>query len=92
MVQAEITHKKIEELQEQGKADRAWWDQERASIQSKFMKELDDGAPSNPANKPTTPGADKSDEDAVLVEGGGPAASGSAAGAKGGTKKRKQKK
>ena len=43
MVQAELTHKKIEELQAQGKADRAWWDSERASIQSKFMKELDDG-------------------------------------------------
>ena len=93
MVQSEITHKKIEELQEQGKADRAWWDQERASIQSKFMKELDE-TPSTPAatNKlatpGATPGADKSDEDTVLVEGGGPAAAGS----KGGTKKRKPKK
>lgn len=91
MVQAEITHKKIDQIQAQGKADRAWWDQERASIQSKFMKELDE-APSTAVNKPTTPGADKSDEDAVLVEGGGPAASGSAAGSKGGTKKRKAKK
>ena len=89
MIQNEITHKKIEELQEQGKADRAWWDQERASIQSKFMKELDETS-STPAatNKLATPGADKSDEDTVLVEGGGPAAAGS----KGGTKKRKPKK
>lgn len=91
MIQAEITHKKIEELQAQGKTDRAWWDQERASIQSKFMKELDE-APATTGTKPTTPGADRSDEDTVMVEGGGPAASGSAAGSKGGTKKRKAKK
>lgn len=90
MVQSEITHRRLEELQEQGKLDRTRWDQKRESIKSQFEK--DEGIPSTSANKPTTPGADKSDEDAVLVEGGGPAALGSAPGAKGGTKKRKPKK
>ena len=92
MVQHELIHKKIDELQAQGKKDREWWDQERASIQSKFMKELDE-EPSAAGNKPTASGGARtgSDEDAVLVEGGGPAASGSAAG-QGSMKKRKGKK
>ena len=89
---------KVAELQAKGAADRAWWDKERASIQSKFMEELNNESASNvPATAPsgtTTPkvataGSDKvnSDEDAVLVEGGGPAAS-----SKGGNKKKKGKK
>ncbi len=91
LVQHELTQKKINELQDQGKKDREWWDVERASIQSKFMKELDE-EPGAAGVKPTTPGVRTgSDEDAVLVEGGGPAASGSAAG-QGSTKKRKGKK
>lgn len=87
-----MVHKKIGALQAQGKADREWWDQERASIQSKFMKELDE-EPGAAGNKPATPGVPRtgSDEDAVLVEGGGPAASGLAA-AQGSMKKRKGKK
>ena len=91
MVQNELIHKKVEELQAQGKADREWWDKERASIQSKFMKELDEEPAVGP-NKATISGGEKpgSDEDAVLVEGGGPAASGSVS--KGSTKKRKGKK
>lgn len=91
LVQHESLHKKIGALQAQGKADREWWDQERASIQSKFMKELDE-EPGAAGAKPITPGARTgSDEDAVLVEGGGPAASGSVA-AQGSAKKRKGKK
>lgn len=83
---------KLDEIQAQGKADREWWDKEKATIQSKFMKELEDP---NGSAKPTSgPGADKagSDEDAVMVEGGGPAASASNTGSKGGSKKRKGKK
>jgi len=92
LVQHDLLHKKIGTLQAQGKADREWWDQERASIQSKFMKELDE-EPGAAGNKPTTTGGVRtgSDEDAVLVEGGGPAASGSVA-LQGSTKKRKGKK
>lgn len=130
---------KVAELQAQGKSDREWWDQKRATIQSDFMKELNDqdktttggagggggggsgaGAttttpatttattgststsdapPSNLTKSPSTQGEKVgvsvgSDEDTVLVEGGGPATSGSASGsAKGGAmKKRKGKK
>ena len=90
MVNNAIIREKVAETQAKAKADREWWDKERANIQSNFMKELDDadvakGTASTSANE--RPG---SDEDAVLVEGGGPASSGSAAG-KGG-KKRKGKK
>ena len=91
-MQHELIHKKIDEIQAQGKLDREWWDKERASIQSKFMKELD-GEPEAGGTKPVTPRGARngSDEDAVLVEGGGPAASGSTA-SQGSTKKRKGKK
>ena len=82
----------IAKIQAKAKVDRQWWDKERADIQSKFMKELDEGTPSPEATKVTAPGTTNSDEDAVLVEGGGPAASGAATGSKGGTKKRKGKK
>ena len=95
----EILRKKVAEIQAQGKVDREWWDNERASIQSSFMKELDEdtGAGANSAAsapKPTLSPAEKvgSDEDAVLVEGGGPATSGSTATSKGSAKKRKGKK
>lgn len=103
MVNNEALRQKVVELQAQGKADREWWDQERASIQSNFMKELDENSGAGAgtgggAPKPNAAtGAEKggSDEDTVLVEGGGPAASGSTANnsSKGGTsKKRKGKK
>lgn len=105
MVNNEALRQKVAELQAQGKADREWWDQERASIRSNFMKELDEdsgagagaGAGTGTLKPNSAVGAEKggSDEDAVLVEGGGPAASGSAASSssKGGTtKKRKGKK
>ena len=87
-------HKRMDELQAQGKKDREWWDKERASIQSKFMKELDEEpSAAGTTNKPVASGAARngSDEDAVLVEGGGPATSGAAA-SQGSTKKRKGKK
>lgn len=102
MVNNELIRKKVADIQAKGKADREWWDKERASIQSKFMKELDEassvksGTGTGASKSSATPGekGEKggSDEDAVLVEGGGPAASGSAASSKGGTKKRKGKK
>ena len=85
----------VSKLQEKGKADREWWDKERASIQTKFMQELNEEKPagtSKGAASGAASGAANSDEDAVMVEGGGPAASGSTAGSKGGTKKRKGKK
>lgn len=84
----------LEKIQAKSKADREWWDKEKASIQSKFMEELENEKAPAEGSKgtPSAAAAANSDEDAVLVEGGGPAASGSAAGSKGGTKKRKGKK
>ena len=90
MVNNALLREKINEIQAKGKVDREWWDKERASIQSRFMKELDEDAATGEAAKATGNDRMGSDEDAVLVEGGGPASSGSAAG-KGG-KKRKGKK
>ena len=87
-----IIRKRVDEIQAQGKVDREWWDKKRASIQTEFMKELNEGAA---ASKPTTSGGEKvgSDEDTVLVEGGGSSATtGVNAGTKGGTKKRRGKK
>ena len=101
MVNNEALRQKVAEIQAQGKADREWWDKERATIQSNFMKELDEksgtGAGIGTLKPNAAAGAEKggSDEDAVLVESGEPAASGSAANSssKGGTsRKRKGKK
>lgn len=102
MVQNQLIRDKVAEIQAQGKSDREWWEQKRATIQSNFMKELDEdtalgptsGSTSSPApsgSKSASTPAEKagSDEDTVLVEGGGPASSGSA---KGTAKKRKGKK
>lgn len=91
MVNNNIIREKVAESQAKGKADREWWDKERASIQSNFMKELDEGGQAD-SGKLVKSGRGSSDEDAVLVESGGPASSGSAAGSKGGTQKRKGKK
>lgn len=88
MVQNAALREKVDEIQANAKTEREWWDKERASIQSKFMKELDQESSSGTAKAAVS----TSDEDAVFVEGGGPDASGSAAGSKGGTKKRKGKK
>ncbi len=91
MINNDNIRETVAKLQAKGKADREWWDKERASIQSKFMQELDEEKPAEGSKAPVL-GTANSDEDAVLVEAGGPAASGSSAGSKGGTKKRKGKK
>lgn len=87
MVNNATIRERVAELQAKGRADREWWDKERASISSKFMQELDEEVPAG-SPKPASTKAGNSDEEAVLVEAGGPAA-----GSKGGTvKKRKGKK
>ena len=92
MVNNTSIRERVAELQAKGKADREWWDKERESISSKFMQELDEEVPAG-NSKPASTGAGNSDEEAVLVEAGGPAAGGSTTGSKGGTvKKRKGKK
>ena len=89
MVQNNNIREKLAEIQAKGKKDKEWWDQERASIQSQFMKELDEDTAAAEAVKAIAAGKTGSDEDAVLVEGGGPANSGSSAGK--GARKRKGK-
>lgn len=92
MVNNVIIRERVAELQAKGRADREWWDKERETISSKFMQELDEEVPAG-GGKSAPTGVGNSDEDAVLVEAGGPAAGGSTAGSKGGTvKKRKGKK
>lgn len=85
-----ILREKLASIQAKGKKDREWWDQKKATIQSNFMRELGEDEKEN-LKPPTASPADRpgSDEDAVLVEGGGPAASGAS---KGAAKKRKGKK
>ncbi|KAL8761983.1 MAG: hypothetical protein Q9184_001930 [Pyrenodesmia sp. 2 TL-2023] len=85
-----ILREKLASIQAKGKKDREWWDQKKATIQSNFMRELGEDEKENPKPAAASP-ADRagSDEDAVLVEGGGPAASGAS---KGAAKKRKGKK
>lgn len=92
MVNNVTLRERVAELQAKGRTDRAWWDEERKSISTKFLQELDEEVPAG-GSKPASTGAGNSDEEAVLVEAGGPAAGGSTAGSKGGTvKKRKGKK
>lgn len=92
MVNNGTIRERVAELQAKGRADREWWDKERESISSKFMQELNGEMPAR-ASKAASTGAGNSDEEAVPIEAGGPAAGGSTAGSKGGTvKKRKGKK
>lgn len=57
--------KKIEQIQAQVGPEKKWWEERRASIQSDFMKELDEESVSKVKSPASKPG---SDEDAVLVD------------------------
>ncbi|EMC95208.1 hypothetical protein BAUCODRAFT_46154, partial [Baudoinia panamericana UAMH 10762] len=66
------------EIQAQLEQEKAWWEKKRAGIQSDFMKEIGaEEAEDGKAQPPEAPLQQKkngsSDEDAVLVEAGGPA-------------------
>lgn len=78
-----LIRKRVNDIQSQIKAERDWWDKRRAKIQSDFMKELDE-----PKTAPAS-GGKGSDEDGVLVEGGGPDVQ--VSGQQGSVKKRKGK-
>ncbi|KAI7522098.1 hypothetical protein KC316_g19315, partial [Hortaea werneckii] len=101
MNQNRILRERLDEIRAQLPSERTWWDQKRAGIQSEFMKELElDGQqPAEAENK--SAGEKKtgsSDDDAVLVDAGGPTqAQGQGGGESGGSggggaKKRKGKK
>jgi translocation protein SEC66 len=82
----QLIRKRMEELQATQESEREWWDRKKATIQSDFMKELDEDPAK--AAKSTPAGSRASDDDAVLVEAGGPADKSGAAG----SKKKKGKK
>jgi len=76
---------RIVEMQAELDADKTWWENKRAGIQSQFMAELEgDENDAAAAMAPPTKKAN-SDDDAVLVEAGGPSAQ-----AQGGKKKGKK--
>jgi translocation protein SEC66 len=82
MNQSNIIKERIAELQAQLPAEKAWWENKRAGIQSDLMKELEadgNGKAVEPVQRKVG-----SDDDAVLVEAGGPA------NAQGGKKKKKK--
>jgi len=85
--QSIIIKERTAEIQAQLESEKAWWEKKRAGIQSEFMKELDeaDGKPAAPVSQGRKTGS--SDDDAVLVEAGGPGeAQGGSAKKKKGTK------
>lgn len=61
--------KRLDEIQAQEATEKEWWEKKRATIKAEFMKELD-SAPTTPAKSAT--GKAGSDDDGILVEGGGP--------------------
>ncbi|KAK1081844.1 Translocation protein S66 [Friedmanniomyces endolithicus] len=75
-----LIKQRMAEIQDTLESEKAWWDKKRAVIQSDFMKELEeaDGKPAEEAKAAdAAPVANKkngsSDDDAVIVEAGGPA-------------------
>lgn len=88
---AQNTHirERLTEILATAPAEKEWWEKRKATIQSEFMKELDEekkgqstGPPSVTSSASVVKG---SDDDAVIVEAGGPAE-------KGGKGKKKGKK
>jgi translocation protein SEC66 len=81
-----VFRKRLDEIQAQTESEKQWWEKRRASIQSEFMKELEtDKSSTTPAKTPVSKVS--SDEDAILVESGGPAVTD-----KGSIRKKKAKK
>lgn len=65
----------LSEILAKAPEEKAWWDSRKATIQSEFMKELDEEKAKSPATADGSVKGSKvgSDDDAVLVEAGGPA-------------------
>jgi len=61
--------KRLDEIEAQEATEKEWWEKKRATIKAEFMKELDQ-TPTTPAKSAT--GKAGSDDDGILVEGGGP--------------------
>ncbi|KAF2151271.1 hypothetical protein K461DRAFT_287124 [Myriangium duriaei CBS 260.36] len=89
----QLAKARMEELQARVDDEREWWDARKKGIQEGFMKELDEesagAATTTPAAATKSP-SKASDDEAVLVEAGGPA--GSQGQSPGSAKKKKGKK
>ncbi|KAI9710074.1 MAG: translocation protein S66 [Bogoriella megaspora] len=70
MAANQFLRKRLDEIRSQVPLEKEWWEKRKATIQSDFMKELDDDAKAK--EEPKTE-RKSSDDDAVLVESGGPA-------------------
>ncbi|TKX23674.1 translocation protein sec66 [Elsinoe australis] len=83
----QLAKARMEELQAKVDEEREWWEARKKGIQEGFMKELDEEKASVPAPKSGV--KNNSDDDAVLVEAGGPAGSQGSGGSVKGKKKSK---
>ncbi|KAF2723239.1 hypothetical protein K431DRAFT_292631 [Polychaeton citri CBS 116435] len=82
-----LLKKAAADIQVQLDSERAWWDRKKTGIQSDFMKELEQDTQESSVKSPDGLGKKSgSDDDAVLVDAGGPV------GTQGGAKKKKGKK
>ncbi|KAK3072600.1 Translocation protein S66 [Teratosphaeriaceae sp. CCFEE 6253] len=71
-----LIKQRMVEIQEGLEAEKSWWETKRAGIQSDFMKEVaaeEKPAEISAANAPVPRKTGSSDEEAVIVEAGGPA-------------------
>lgn len=100
MANNQLAKQRMAEIQAQLLHEKEWWDKRKSNIQSTFMKELDEdeekakGADSRKASVVSNPAAQKSnsDDDAVLVEAGGPGADAPQSQTPGSAKKKKKNK
>ncbi|PNS20263.1 Translocation protein sec66 [Sphaceloma murrayae] len=84
----QLAKARMEELQAKVEDEREWWDARKKGIQEGFMKELDEEKAGTPVAKPAVKSS--SDDDAVLVEAGGPAGTQGSGGSIKGKKKSKK--
>jgi translocation protein SEC66 len=73
MYQNDLLRRRVEDIQNQGKIEREWWNKKKADMQADLMKEINDGASSASGTTSSSHNRMGSDEDTVLVEAGGPA-------------------
>jgi translocation protein SEC66 len=66
----------IEEMQAEAETEKESWEKRKASIQSEFMKELDQESSTTASTTANGKVTKTSDDEAVLVEAGGPTATG----------------
>ena len=88
MANNQMMRKRLDEIQLQVTAEKDWWEKRKATIQSDFMKELDADAKLKDEKEKVE--RKSSDDDAVLVESGGPASTPGAGQGKSGKRKGKK--